>query len=207
MNTCTLISKAGLLWCLVCITGNVECNVTSDAALTSTLFTIQPSQTASKAHSVTVTPTATQSTQQPSEPAKKRCPNKLSVCWKYNPPYINKNYSGIFPEFLTHMIKVCCGANATSLEYQIEVQDENGLQGCVKNESTDFVLPLSRQQPHQVVLKFIESPGMTLVLNRKAIESTAQRTVWKTLTEAWPLLVLTVLLAAIAGILMWALVS
>ena len=204
MNIHNSITISGLVWQMLYfhadfILGNF---VSSTEPTSFTHSTIQPTQTISTTNSIV----STKNILEPTQSTEKRCPRKLTVCWKYNPPYIDRNYSGIFPEFLAYMVSTCC-QNSTSLEYQLEAKDEADLQACVKNESTDFVLPLSRVQSYQEVIQFIESPGMTLVLNKKAIEATAQLTVWKTLTEAWPLLVLTVLLAAIAGVLIWALVS
>lgn len=201
MNIRSLTTAVGIVWQLVCFSVQIVGNFASPTTMVPS--TLQPSKTLSASQTIDHTRNVQNSVDTKS--IKKRCPDNLSVCWKYNPPYIDRNHSGIFPEFLTHMVSTCC-QNTTSLEYRIEAEDENGLQACVKNESTNFVLPLTRARSYQVI-NFIESPGMTLVLNKKAIEATAQMTVWNTLTEAWPLLVLTVLLAAIAGILIWALVS
>jgi hypothetical protein len=136
-----------------------------------------------------------------------------NVCWLKTPPYIFDNpknesiVEGILTEAITEGLQQCrCQVN---LNFTLRVHEETELLNCSKNENIDLVIPF----PHRGIMnknwffKVVDSNTIYLLLNRKKIETKAKENVLHEFSQVWTLAVMTILLAAIFGIIVWSLVS
>ena len=152
--------------------------------------------------------------------------SSFSICWVHYPPYLmkdeNGNMIGVFHDMFKDMIKTfcgknpnqCCGINCnTSLNYTREAMNFTELSECMKSDEIDFVFPVRDKQVKPNAYdearfqRLLQSPGIALSKNRTQLEQRAKWNVIHEFFQTWTVIVLTLLLNAIFGILVWALVS
>ena len=145
----------------------------------------------------------------------------LEIAWISKPPYTipptpySCKLRGIIMDLMTDMMKedddeceevanslLINNANETASEFQmIKLMRENEVQIAFP-----IFGPLSNRQYSDFhFLKIGRYPGSEYITTQN--ESNAFRTIVDEVLKSWPLLALTLVLAAIAGIIMWALVG
>lgn len=136
-----------------------------------------------------------------------------NVCWSKTPPYIferpsNKSIiEGILADAIIKGLTKCgCQAN---LNYTLHVYEEEDLVNCSTNQDIDLIVPFPRKgiTKFNSFFKIVDSAAIYLLLNRNKIESQAKANIIYEFSQVWTLAVLTILLAAIFGIIVWSLVS
>lgn len=142
----------------------------------------------------------------------------FSVCWVDYPPYLmkdeNGNMMGIFHEAFEDIINKCCEMNSSNwLNYTRKAINFSELTECMNSDEIDFVFPVRRKQvksnPYNTerFQELLPSPGIAVLKNRTHLEQWATWNVIHEFFQTWTVLVLALLLNAIFGILIWALVS
>lgn len=143
----------------------------------------------------------------------------FSVCWLHNPPYLMKDdntgqMTGIFHDVINELISKCCGGNLTEswLNYTYQARNISDLAECM-NDDFDIVFPVLFSQVKSIEYRsrrfqeLMKSPGIAVVKNRKYLERSAKWNVIQEFIQTWPVFALALILNAIFGILIWALVS
>jgi len=144
--------------------------------------------------------------------------NSFSICWVHYPPYLmkdeNRSMIGIFPDAFKDIINTCCGKKFSNLlNYSREAKNFTELTECMKSDEIDFVFPVLgkhvNRNPYNKARfqELLRSPGIAVSKNRTHLEQGAKWNVIHEFFQSWTVLVLALLLNAIFGILIWALVS
>eukprot|EP00794_Sanderia_malayensis_P020144 gene20144-22117_t len=137
-----------------------------------------------------------------------RCPQHLNVSWVDLPPYIYNNskgeVGGVFYEVLKDMTKFCCN-DATSINYMPPIDGIGKLQDIVYNSSGDVFVPFYGSNKKKFVLgqpfiSLVDSPGIAFFYGK---ESSAQAALVESFFSSWPVLVVILLSALVAGTLFW----
>lgn len=141
----------------------------------------------------------------------------FSICWLYYPPYLmkdeNGNMIGVFHDVFKDIINICCGKNSSNLfNYTRQAMSFTELSECMKSDEIDFVFPVLgkhvwREYNRPRFYQLLKSPGIAVSKNRTHLEQGAKWNVIHEFFQTWTVLVLALLLNAIFGILIWALVS
>jgi len=145
--------------------------------------------------------------------------SSFSICWVDYPPYLMKdgegNMTGVFHDAFKDIINKCCrccGINSSnSLNYSREAMNFTELSECMKSDEIDFVFPVLgkhvKRNPYNKARfqELFPSPGIAVSKNRTHLEQGAKWNVIHEFFQTWTVLVLTLLLNAIFGILIWAL--
>jgi hypothetical protein len=117
---------------------------------------------------------------------------------------------GIFPTVLDKLFKECCG-QCVNLSYAArpfndseEVKKNIGTNGSLVSLTVygDMKDTLFQTNPFYPV---VESPGVVFIV-KKEDSSAAATAVMKAVFQGWPVLLLTLIMAALSGIIVWALV-
>ena len=126
----------------------------------------------------------------------------------------NGNMIGVFHDAFKDIVNTCCGKNSSnSLNYTREAMSFTELSECMKSDEIDFVFPVLgkhiKGNPYNKVRfqELLKSPGIAVSKNRTHLEQGAKWNVIHEFFQTWTVLVLALLLNAIFGILIWALVS
>lgn len=160
-------------------------------------------------------------TKAPEEGCADKRVRSFSICWVHYPPYLmkdeNGNMMGVFHDTFKDMINTCCRKSSPSyccsLNYTREAMNFTELSDCMMSDDIEFVFPvLGKHVPnspyHKVRFQeILPSPGLAVSKNRTHLEQWAKWNVIHEFFQTWTVLVLTLLLNAIFGILIWALVS
>ena len=154
-----------------------------------------------------------------------QCPRKLYVSWHPVNPYAfekNGKVVGIFPEFLNAMLMQICGKcsaykniplyfdrtkggrnpiRASESELKDKISDDVHIHLTVtgRKELTVF------QGQYQFV-QILESPGSAfIVVDQTKLSKT--RVIFKSLLNTWPVVLISLLMACVAGMFIWVFVS
>ena len=144
--------------------------------------------------------------------------SSFSICWVHYPPYLmkddNGNMTGVFHDIFKDIISESCGIKFSNLlNYSREAMNFTELTECMKSDEIDFVFPVLgkhvKSNPYNQVRfqELLPSPGIAVSKNRTHLEQGAKWNVIHEFFQTWTVLVLALLLNAIFGILIWALVS
>ena len=154
-----------------------------------------------------------------------RCRPHLTTNWKNYPPYVNltslKTPGIIIPFLLVKVIDQCCG---NCSEHGLSKLDfrRNGNNGIAQqnttgdllhniNDQTDFSFPVigyKLQDSYKGGLgyaPFVESAGVAFVVYTDT--SVFTNTMFAALLACWPVVVIPLVMAYIAGVMVWMLVS
>ena len=77
-----------------------------------------------------------------------------------------------------------------------------GLPVYIENEFLDFTYAGGLG-----FIKVLESPGLILIADKNSAKENGKQIVWRAITNEWPVMLISLLLCAISGICVWALVS
>ena len=146
--------------------------------------------------------------------------SNLRVCWLHSPPYLMKdsstgNITGIFHQVINDIFSKCCAQKSSSwLKYVFEARNSEELNNCMQQpQKYDIVFPVllsNIQSNYDLTKRFqklISSPGIAVIKNRKFLEERAKFNALQEISQSWTVLLLALILNAIFGILVWALVS
>ncbi|XP_066933143.1 uncharacterized protein [Clytia hemisphaerica] len=160
------------------------------------------------------------------------CPREIRAAWMFYPPYTNTKdvitrdgrpvqKNGIFEEYLQKMVKeVCTGCTKliwdTSNFKERFSQLEKGIMNSELSNSTADIFfpvqgssggstggPVTRYKLKYYYLPIMNSPS---ILHYTSKESSHDKDIlWKSISSAWPIVISCVILAVLAGIVIWAL--
>ena len=150
------------------------------------------------------------------------CPSSMTSTFQILPPYVMRKRDGapggILPEMIQRMTSLCCvRCSGTVVSF-----DQDGLGKTSEkdtypelltslHQSTTFAFPIvgyagsNKYMSRFGFIPGVESPGMVVMVKKKSAEKITS-TVLKSVFGIWPMLAINVLLAVIAGIIMWMLV-
>ena len=157
-----------------------------------------------------------------------KCATMAGIAWLERPPLIYNEDSptdppqtelrarGIFPEVLNRAFKICClriNQNETSVTYGPKNKTLSDLHKQILHGGADIILPVHSAEDDEYAgitdLQFVEvlkSPGVTLIMKKGDLES-KESVLVRVLTDVWPIALFAVVLSAMSGIFLWALVS
>lgn len=159
-----------------------------------------------------------------------RCHKRLTTNYRLFPPYVNQfplthngnisvdNMTGMLPQILNDLIVTCCQTCAAHGESYVDFM-YNGTNGKAKRkseremktlieDSNDLSFPVygwkwqENYGPDYRYIPLVESPGVAFIIIEPDDRSPAQRLLDEVFAT-WPYCVISSLLAAIAGIIMW----
>ena len=147
----------------------------------------------------------------------------IRVAWISNPPYtylpsndstIYEVFHGLIQETLMRYAMVECGvlyAHPVIYHFKMfQVHKEETLIDMMRKNEVDLACPVLEQQHSRKYGEFLffkvsDYPGTDFI--RDDFETNAFAVVVQSIQKSWPLLAITLNLTAIAGIIMWILVS
>ena len=161
------------------------------------------------------------------------CSGVINFTWLSIPPFIfdyqntshqlmneNTDLKGVFYNIIRRAIQFCCryhdnrgtrlqfnhkAWNKSMLHKNIFRGDANiGLPVYVENDFFD--LPGSYAGSLRFI-KVLESPGLALIMDKNNAKESSKQVVWRAIANEWPIMLISLLLCAIFGICVWALVS
>ena len=148
-----------------------------------------------------------------------KCATMANVAWLERPPLIYKTElrtRGIFPEVLNRAFKICClriNQNETSVTYGPKNKTLSDLHKQILHGGADIILPVHSAEDNKYAgikdFQFVEvlkSPGVTLIMKKEDVKS-KESVLVRVLTDIWPIALFAVVLSAMSGIFLWALVS
>lgn len=153
-----------------------------------------------------------------------RCRPHLTTNWRNYPPYVNLSSLSspgiIIPKLLTGVISECCGQCLAHGESKLdftrngnnEIAQQNSSENFLRNidGQTDFSFPVigyKLQDSYKGGLgyaPFVESAGVAFVVYTDT--SGVKDAMFDALIACWPVVVIPVVMAYIAGVLVWLLV-
>ena len=150
------------------------------------------------------------------------CPNQVNIAWQLKPPYTlqtnatddQPNVDGIFHQVLDSALNVCCafhGERKPILKYLTVAPNTSAFLQNIFDEDVSLVFPI-RQDKHDMChsrdyINVIESPGVVLIQRKPWYSVERGADLLKALLGTWPIVVLSLLMSAWAGICIWMLVS
>ena len=151
------------------------------------------------------------------------CPAVMTSTFQILPPYVLRKpdgkVGGIIPELIERMTSSCCTTCPSSMvtfdkDGQGEISEQETYPDLLSSihESTTFTFPMmgypssKTYSSHFGFIPGVEAPGM-IVMVKKQSAASISLTVLKSVFGLWPILVVNILLALIAGIVMWMLVG
>ncbi|XP_028409023.1 uncharacterized protein LOC114531609 [Dendronephthya gigantea] len=148
------------------------------------------------------------------------CPKNISTNWLHMPPFVinegNGNEpTGIFPELIKKIIEKCCGNctmghGTSNVEYGIPKETSIDFKNAIASREVVHVsFPISGKEiddeyKGEYFRPLFSSPGVA-VLVMKEDPSESAKAILASVISAYPVLLLTVVMAWLAGIAMWAL--
>lgn len=149
-----------------------------------------------------------------------KCPKTIHANWYNIPPYIvdtgQSKPKGLFPLLLEKIIQHCCG-NCTGGDGESEISYSNRRKNLVNIKDTNnlgqpdtITFPISGKKDdreYQNSYKFLPlvgSPGVAFIVVNDP-PGTSANAVFNSVLSGWPVLLLTMLMALLSGIIMWAL--
>lgn len=153
------------------------------------------------------------------------CLGRLTTSWRRYAPYVNFTEDGkpgqIIPLVLQSMVKECCGdcrdPNQTVLDFgtngRNEPSNKNSSRKLLEgmDELTDFTFPVYGhidQDSYKGGFGYtpvIESAGVAFIVHPEV--SKTQNTLFQSILNCLPVLILPIVTAYIAGVIIWCLVS
>ncbi len=130
----------------------------------------------------------------------------------------NSDLKGVFYKIIGRAAQFCCkhfDRQGTRLQYTHKAWNKSmmhgnifhgdaaiGLPVYIENEFFDFKYAGSLQ-----FIKVLESPGLVLIADKDSAKERSKEVMWRAIANEWPVMLISLLLCAISGICVWALVS
>ena len=168
----------------------------------------------------------------PPQPRVQVCSRVINITWLSFAPFIfqpnnntaktetefNGKVTGVFYSIIGRAVQFCCkhfDNRGTRLEYTHKAENINTLHANIFNDKASVGMPVYNEkecfdQDYGGTLAFIkvlESPGLVVIGNKDDVKQNDLKVLWKTIYNQWPIVLISVLLCAISGICVWALVS
>ena len=150
------------------------------------------------------------------------CPNQVTIAWQLKPPYTfqtnatddQPNVDGIFHQVLDFAFDKCCAfykERKPILKYLTVASNTSARLQNIFNGDASLVFPIRHDQ-HDMYhswdyINVIESPGVVLIQRKPWYSVERGADLFKALLGTWPIVVLSLLMSAWAGICIWMLVS
>ena len=160
-----------------------------------------------------------------------QCARIANISWLERPPLIfddelsQENLSkitrfamqGILPEVIGRAFNICCfrvGQNETRPNYAPEPKKTLAdLHQEILHDKADIILPVHSEGNYNYggiarfeFVEVLKSPRLAVIVNSEDLKS-KESVVLQVLNDIWPTVLLAVILAAMSGIIQWALVS
>lgn len=138
----------------------------------------------------------------------------LKAQWWSIPPYIYRdkagNIKGIFKEVLDDIIHQCCKSHTNITYEKNPLNDSEVVKDHIGENGTVFSFPVYGEMKDTTFQNFpympvVEAPGVVFIMTNEDSANAAQA-VMDAVFQGWPVLVLTLVMAALSGIIIWALV-
>ena len=156
------------------------------------------------------------------------CSRVINITWLSFAPFIfqpknnttqTEKLDGVFYSIIGRAVQFCCkhfGKRGTRLEYTHKAENINTLHANIFYDKASVGMPVYIEnefldQHHYgdrlAFIKVLESPGLVVIGNKDDVKQNDLKVLWKTIYNQWPIVLISVLLCAISGICVWALVS
>ena len=146
----------------------------------------------------------------------------LTIAWIYKPPYIrgpdnssldNQAHGIVRDVMLKYIVKDCSGEFGNP-HYEIKTlkaDSESAMIQLLKQNKVHVAIPIFEQQDNQkysefIFFKLLDYPGTEYITLADDENNDALDVVFDSVLKSWPLLAVTMIFTAIAGIIIWALV-
>lgn len=153
-----------------------------------------------------------------------RCPLSLQIDWWEIPPYIYKDPEqtggviGIFPDILKKLVQECCDPvdksgkpkQCVNLNFtEVPSNDSEVVKKHIGMNGTVMSMPVYGDMKDVKFQSYpfypvVESPGVVFIV-KKEDSTNAAKAVMEAVFQGWPVLLLTLIMAALSGIVIWAL--
>ena len=161
------------------------------------------------------------------------CSRVINITWLPTPPFMfqqknttvhakneNADLKGVFYNIIGRAVQFCCKhfdqrERGTRFQYTHKAWNKSmlhtnifhgdaavGLPVYIENEFFSFHYAGSLE-----FIKVLESPGLILITDRMSAREHRKEMVWRAIANEWPIMLISLLLCAISGICVWALVS
>ena len=161
------------------------------------------------------------------------CSRVINITWLSTPPFMfqhkntsdhanneNADLKGVFYNIIGRAVQFCCKhfderKRGTHFQYTHKAWNKSmlhtnifhgdaavGLPVYIENEFFSFHYAGSLE-----FIKVLESPGLILITDRMSAREHRKEMVWRAIANEWPIMLISLLLCAISGICVWALVS
>ena len=154
-----------------------------------------------------------------------RCRPRLTTNWRNYPPYVNLTSLStpgiIIPKLLTGVINQCCGTCLDQGESRLDFTRNGNNRIAQQNRSEDFLQNIDGQTDFSFPVigyklqdsykgglgyaPFVESAGVAFIVYSDT--SGVKEAMFDALLACWPVVVLPLVMAYIAGVTVWILVS
>ena len=155
------------------------------------------------------------------------CSRVINITWLSFAPFISQpknstrqteKLDGVFYSIIGRAVQFCCkhlDNRGTHLEYTHKAENIDTLHANIFYDKASIGMPVYIEneffdQQYGGTLAFIkvlESPGLVVIGNKDDVKQNHLKVLWKTIYKQWPIVLISVLLCAISGICVWALVS
>ena len=161
------------------------------------------------------------------------CLKVINITWISTPPFIfqdknarkqptrdNADLVGVFYNIIARAVQFCCKYNdpyqrGTRLQYTHRAWNRSMLHANIFHGEASVGLPVYIENEFFDLsyagslsfIKVLESPGLILIANKNDVKESGKQVVWKAIANEWPVVFISLLLCAISGICIWALVS
>ena len=146
----------------------------------------------------------------------------LTIAWIYKPPYIrgpdnsslDNQAHGIVRDVMLKYIVKDCSREFGNPHYEIKTlkaDSESAMIQLLKQNKVHVAIPIFEQQNNQkysefIFFKLLDYPGTEYITLADDENNDALDVVFDSVLKSWPLLAVTMIFTAIAGIIIWALV-
>jgi len=160
------------------------------------------------------------------------CSRVINITWLSFAPFIfqpknnttktetelNRKVTGVFYSIIGRAVQFCCkhfDNRGTHLEYTHKAENINTLHANIFYDKAYVGMPVYIENEFfdqhyggtLAFIKVLESPGLVVIGNKDDVKQNDLKVLWKTIYNQWPIVLIAVLLCAISGICVWALVS
>lgn len=160
-----------------------------------------------------------------------QCSRVINITWLSIPPFIfhhkntsnqpmngNTDLTGVFYSIIGRAVQFCCkymDQRGTRIQYTHQAWNKSKLHANIFYGDATIALPVYIENEfvdfsYAGSLKFIEvleSPGLVLISDKNNAKESSKEVVWRAIANEWPVVLISLLLCAISGIFVWALVS
>ena len=160
------------------------------------------------------------------------CSRVINITWLSLPPFIfqsndntdaktkksDGNLTGVFYGIIGRAVQYCCkylDNKGTRLQYTHKAENKQTLHANIFYDEVSMGMPVYIENEsfdihyggQLAFIKVLESPGLVVIGNKDNAKESDVNVLWKAIYDEWPIVFLSLLLCAISGIFIWALVS